>query len=271
MSLRPTTLVLGAGASVDYGFPTGRKLVIEVCEKLKQRNDDFTEKMERIAGFDYKALSEFGSALDMSMLPSVDAFVERRPEFLNVGKAAIACSLMPKENPDNLRQRREDVHFYEYLFGIINSENVLENGNLSIVTFNYDRSLEAFLFSAILNAYGTDEQKTLELLDSIPVVHVYGSLGKFVRAETDAEPEGRNYDPTVDVKPLQIATKGIKILSEAEDTSPELERAKELLRQANTICFLGFGYHPRNIERLGINDMDHKLQITRIHVWYGRS
>jgi hypothetical protein len=31
MIIEPTVLILGAGASADYGFPTGRKLLLDIC------------------------------------------------------------------------------------------------------------------------------------------------------------------------------------------------------------------------------------------------
>jgi hypothetical protein len=52
-----------------------------------------------------------------------------------------------------------------------------EDNKLSVITFNNDRSLEAFLFLSLQNLYGFDVKTALERLDKIPIVHLYGSLG----------------------------------------------------------------------------------------------
>jgi hypothetical protein len=40
----------------------------------------------------------------------------------------------------------------------------------------------------------------------------------------------------------------------ANTSTSELEAARQLLMTAETICFLGFGYHPINLERLKLMD-----------------
>jgi hypothetical protein len=62
----------------------------------------------------------------------------------------------------------------------------LDDNRLSIVSFNYDRSLEHCLFESAKNRYcinhvGVDEakeQRCKEKIGAIPIVHVYGSLGR---------------------------------------------------------------------------------------------
>src|SRR5262249_53254614 len=49
--------------------------------------------------------------------------------------------------------------------------------NLSVLTFNYDRSFEQFLFLALQDRYGIGPTDAANLLDEMPVVHLHGSLG----------------------------------------------------------------------------------------------
>ena len=44
MITRPTVLILGAGSNVEYGFPTGDKLRVEIIRGL----GDATIKMHRL-------------------------------------------------------------------------------------------------------------------------------------------------------------------------------------------------------------------------------
>jgi hypothetical protein len=37
-------------------------------------------------------------------------------------------------------------------------------------------------------------------------------------------------------------------------TGPTIEKARDALRNAHLICFLGFGYHPGNLNRLDITN-----------------
>ena len=39
-----------------------------------------------------------------------------------------------------------------------------------------------------------------------------------------------------------------------DKTPPAMEAAIEALNDAETICFLGFGYHPLNVERLRVQN-----------------
>jgi|GEM_PF-6684648 len=45
-----TVLILGAGASVDYGFPLGHQLKTKICEGIKSVN--FHKISEQINGWD---------------------------------------------------------------------------------------------------------------------------------------------------------------------------------------------------------------------------
>ena len=49
MITKPTVLILGAGASVDYGFPTGRGLVSLICSECKSGGSIFEFLTERMA------------------------------------------------------------------------------------------------------------------------------------------------------------------------------------------------------------------------------
>ena len=75
----------------------------------------------------------------------MDAFLEHRPELRRIGKAAIAYVLIGGENPDLLF--RDMGNWLGYLYNYIpNPLRRLASGTVSFLTFNYDRSLEHFLF-----------------------------------------------------------------------------------------------------------------------------
>src|SRR5690606_24349576 len=85
-----TVFVLGAGASNPYGFPLGGKLLSLVWESTSNAAVD--HPLCKL-GHQQAELDAFAEALAASNRPSVDAFLEHRPEFLMLGKRAIALTL----------------------------------------------------------------------------------------------------------------------------------------------------------------------------------
>jgi hypothetical protein len=238
----PTVLILGAGASVPFGFPSGRKLRDEVCTALYRapRNDFRSILMD--CGYNSQHIYDFGKDLHLSMQPSVDAFLEKRLEYVEVGKTAMACALIPCERPYRLLQ-----DWYEYLFNQMGDTlEDFRNSQLSVITFNYDRSLEHFLFVALKHSYGLSDEECCEQLKAVSIVHVYGTLGGRLYYEEESRP----YDNEVTLDAVKRCASTIRVLHEGTIDDPELAVAHKLLNAAGVICFLGFGYHRVNIERL---------------------
>ncbi|MCI0427904.1 MAG: hypothetical protein L0Z46_07820 [Nitrospiraceae bacterium] len=247
MIRRRTVLILGAGASAPYGFPVGRKLLMDVVHELGQP----TSQLSRILpedDIDTIYIERFREDLDRSMQPSVDAFLEGRQEFVDLGKIIIAASLIPYEDEAAL-QRGPETKWYEYLFSQIGptiEEYTQSARNLSVLTFNYDRSFEHSLYLALKARHGLCPPQALELRRLVRVLHLYGDLG-----ELDYEsPEGRPYDPRVNARVARRWAQRIRILHEGQMDDEVFREARAILEPAEGVCFLGFGYHPRNVERL---------------------
>jgi hypothetical protein len=176
--------------------------------------------------------------------------LNRRPDFLEVGKFAIAYCLMPFEDEAKLYQPTgaRGGDWYEYLTTKLDApfEQFGEN-KLSIITFNYDRSLEHYMLTALQNLHGRSFEECANKLARIPIIHVYGQLGKDPYPRPNCHP----YRPERDrYASIVRAAAGITLLHEK---ASQLQEAQELLRAARRICFLGFGYHPLNVERLTIS------------------
>jgi len=245
MVINPTVLILGAGASADYGFPLGRGLRDLVCG-IK---DGLTAAVIQNAGYSLDLLLEFVDNLRHSGFTSVDWFLEERPKYIEVGKAAIAASLIPYENPDKLfPPHAPQKHWYELLLNVLdNPLGSFESNNLSIITFNYDRSVEHYLFTTLATRYGSIE-RAVDAMNNFSIVHVHGSLGGLLPLVS----RGRHYEPILNSESVQIAAKEIIIVGEASGETAEFENARSLLKKARRIVFLGFGYHPESVKRLGI-------------------
>lgn len=108
------------------------------------------------------------NALQNSVAPSVDFFLENNEKFEEIGKLAIAFELILHEDYKQLR-REQKKRWYETLFHLMVQGGRFDQNRLSVITFNYDRSLEAFLFRALGNLYGLDAGR-------VPSVRQFNSL-----------------------------------------------------------------------------------------------
>ncbi len=252
-----TLFILGAGASKPFGYPTGIELRESIITVTKEK-----EIVQSLGGHvdvhnDRVQLYEFINAFKGSGVYSIDSFLEYRPEYMYIGKMAIAASLIEKEVDNHLRTT--EGNWYMYLFDRIKvSFEKLDQNNISFITFNYDRSLEQFLFEAIRNLFGKKPEECAEKIEKIPIVHLYGQLHPLPWQEES----GIMYSPNKRlIKRLKTAPITIKIISDERevDSSEEFQKAYKLVKDARRIYFLGFGFDETNLKRLKISLMKEKM------------
>jgi hypothetical protein len=254
MIKRRTVLILGAGASAPFGFPVGRALRIKIVADLQKSASQLSLLLVE-SGYAEGQINRFRDALQLANQPSVDVFLEHRSEFKNIGKLAIAASLIPYE--DEKKLFGVDDNWYEYLFSRLGpSKQDVMNSKLSIITFNYDRSIDHFLFASLRNSFslGTDETRKI-LTENIPIVHVHGKLGK-LPFEDDGRGDSRSYTPSEpgsEAGLAMAASSAIKIVHEGTKDDPDFIHARKIIESAELVCFLGFGYLEANIERLQVH------------------
>ena len=205
MITKQTVLILGAGASVPYGFPTGRSLLLQITDELAPGRA--TGLRQTLHPFSHEHTSEFIAELLASNQPSVDAFIENRPSFTDIGKTAIAIKLIDCENQHTLT-RAANLQWYEHLWNQLGTRRQeFLNSKLSVITFNYDRSLEYSLFNSLRSAFGLSvDEASQDLRDTIPIIHVYGQLG----LPAFFDPDGRSYTSNSDEPNVKKAVSGIR-------------------------------------------------------------
>ncbi|ATC65860.1 hypothetical protein CMV30_18970 [Nibricoccus aquaticus] len=242
MVSKRTVLVVGAGGSMPYDYPSGQKLVYDIASQLGRPTA--LGNLMRDLEFTNDAQLAFARTLRRSHAGSIDAFLELNDEFLAIGKAAIAASLAPLEEEEALLRKPD---WYHYLAQKIISN--LKNGTaeqLTVVTFNYDRSLDYSLKLALENHFPASTAAKFSAL--LKIIHVHGSLCPLPGDANSSEPY-RSYGDS-SVERIQQSAKSIKIIHEHNDDSPELGLARAELMAAERVCFLGFGFHPTNVRRL---------------------
>ena len=152
----------------------------------------------------------------------MDVFVQSRQEYLDLVKAAI---LLPVRHTD------------------------LQLSRLSIITFNFDRSFEWRLFEAIRGRYGVAPGLASALCEHVPVLHAHGMMGApSWRANVR---DGLDYGANLTAGDLRRRKDNIKIVHRGD---PDLLRndIRRRLQECGRTYFLGFGYHPLNLEKLGV-------------------
>jgi len=106
---KQTVFILGAGASVPYNYPTGLKLKqqimdnidFEIAREEKSKTVIKATKNLLIRGIyqnNAERFIEMKENLLKARRSSIDAFLECRPKFCDIGKLAIACELIECEN-----------------------------------------------------------------------------------------------------------------------------------------------------------------------------
>lgn len=117
---------------------------------------------------------------------------------------------------------------------------------LTIVTFNYDRSLEAYIHAVLQARFGMTEFEAADTLSQIPIIHVHGMLGDYPT---------HPYAVGADSDDYHAIAANIQIIHEIEDrdggfANPMFEAASTALRNAERVAFMGFGWHDDNVRRL---------------------
>jgi hypothetical protein len=265
MLTKRTVLVLGAGASKPFGFPTGLELSDIVSRQFQKGQQIFNNL--GVLGHSETVMADFREKFYKSGRNSVDAFLEHREDLLEIGKLAIAATLIPKENEEDLFTYKDS--WLRLLYNNMNAsfEDFGKN-TLSIITYNYDRSVEHFFMTSLQNSYRREIKDCLEVLNKIPIIHLHGSLGPLPWQVKPGEPN-RPYHYGYDNDILEVARRHIKIIHEDIDDvrDADFALAKKLLNEAEQILFLGFGYDPINLERLKIRDINPNGKTIRGTSW----
>jgi len=250
-----TVYIFGAGLSKAYKFPTNSGLRDRIVQLLNWNGEDKSvqKSIEILREFncEFPDIQRVRKDLIRSF-NTIDEFLEMRTNKAErkIGKLAIAMALIEKEIPEISELTNKNDDFYWFIFHRMadettNAENFKDN-NVSFVTFNYDRSFEHVL-SKKLASYYPDimPHKVHSIMHEIKIVHVHGMLGGMEWQESP-----REFNPRLDKGTVEIASKGIVTFDEVKGSDSTYTEAKALIKEAQHVYFIGFGFHPRNLQRL---------------------
>lgn len=201
-------------------------------------------------------LFDFQRDLQQKTNDTVDEFILQNPSHRFVGKVLLAQEIMlemyEKKDSDLVlksfagRSYNDHRNWYQQLInqicnGTTDSESLMEN-QLSIVTFNYDHSLEQALQANLGN---TEIHQGTDYKDVVDIFHVNGTPSKLPPVVMDVG------------EFILKCAKTFHLVNEDVDSKVEKDRekAREAILAAERIFVIGFQFDPYNVKAIGLQDV----------------
>jgi hypothetical protein len=253
---RKTVFVVGAGASIPYGYPSGSSMLNEA----RAISIDDLRAMTNVGPRD--TAERFKAALRDCESDSLDSLLELRPDLDEIGRRYIAHRILTAEN-QNYDRRPSHGDWLSYLFNQMDTGRTLDsflNNPVTFITYNYDRRIEYQISRGLHARYVEAEQEVDDRVTEHwlknPVIHLHGSVGSLIEhsgfVPFGAREDGDDVDHSIRRWTL-TASKSIRIVHQADGNSAEFQAARMALSKAECVIFLGFSFGRTNVDRLGFN------------------
>ena len=268
-----TVIVLGAGASAEVGLPVGAGLAESIAKLVHFENNlpafaeqaDFQVHLQNncqrrgeIVVYHMDAGREIARGIESAR--SIDRYIDRfhDDQFVrDTGKAAIVHCLLKAEAESKLARWPQKPHalkgtWYQEL------EHILFDGlrrrdvakvfhNLIIVCFNYDRCVEQFLINSLKRSFSLEHEESEKLVnENLTVMRPYGGLG---RLKSGLSKDGLDFGQQTDVPNVFVLGRRIRTFTEQIEGGA-VDVIKSAIEEAQTLIFLGFGFHQSNLSLL---------------------
>ncbi len=275
-----TLFIIGAGASVDYGFPLGSQLINDVRTLLKLSYDTIGHlkgDKTMIAAMKQHCSQNSGSFQDYffaaqmvfgglrSGVLSVDNYVHThadKPLVAVLVKMAISTLILRYETASSLN-RDYTMNFmsnslpsgtwlesfckYHFAMHQATKLDMIFN-DVAFISFNYDRCIERGLSIGIANYFGLNDDQAKKACLNLRLLFPYGSLGDLMQGNSINH---LAFGSPNNIDNLLAAAKNIKTFTEGTANQNFRDEVADLLNWCQTIVFLGFGYLGLNLELLG--------------------
>lgn len=275
-----TVFVVGAGASCELGLPSGDQLKTHISRILDIR---FQDGMRMSSG-DHRVMDAIRRSLvqpdggrgnanplihkcwqirdNLDAAISIDNFLDAHAgdtDLELVGKLGIVKAILDAERASKLRLREAGMGKFDSRgisdtwfrsFFRMASENVRRNQvenifeNVAFVTFNYDRCIERCLAQQLAEYYSIGDAEARNIVSRLEIHHPYGIVGDLPwhgRGVEFGDNEGAD---------LLECSKRIKTFTEGVADGADLNAIRSLIQTAEVLAFIGFAFHPMNMELL---------------------
>lgn len=251
-------LIVGAGASVCCEFPLGKDLIPMLCSGLRElcpALSDSDDGMEQAEG-EHQRLAR---VCRDTTFETIDELLIRRPDLRSAGSLAIAAVLATKQiSVAKYRKTHSTWHntIYKRLFRETElwrrDRSIQAPPEIGMVNFNYDLNVQVGIAIRHHADSGCEPADAWALATQCPIVHVHGALS----LDNDIIEVLANDHHKLQVsleslrgmaKRLALSTDEAKLFNDES-----LAIARSWVRHASEIMFLGFGFDPCNLNRIGI-------------------
>lgn len=269
--MKKTVFILGAGSAKDYGFPISSELNDFIYSNYLRLYKIHVYPEDTYGFRDWNQLQ--GQEMELYLTPQkkliesfkrididMDLLASRQPDkFLDFGKRALIYSLLEFEmkTKDNLKSGWHKELFNQLTKMLITPESIndFSTDDITFITFNYDRTLEQFLYNQFMQNWPNHRDEVKDIMQKMNIIHIYGKIADLdwqVPEKDFSIPYGYNIRLT-DKNLLNQVKDNIKLRH--QERSPELlEYSINKIKEAETIYFFGFGFGPDNLNILNIPD-----------------
>lgn len=304
--MNKTVLVLGAGASYEVDLPVGATLKSRIAQLLTMKVEEgYLRGGDSVMVDCIRSLAKQGpnprdinpllaaSRQIVSAMPqaqSIDNYLHQRRDDSNIvqlGKIAVVRAILEAERRSKLaydKQQRPfepskvaSTWFNGFLQLLTEGCGRGELGprlsQLAVISFNYDRCFEHFLFWYLRNYYGLDDTMAASLAMQVEIYHPYGQVGHLrwnlpgsVAWSVTASPDAVKVDFGAELSATAIVQLAgqVKTFTEGADPgSSQIRGVRRAVQDAGRIIYLGFGYHDQNMKLLYEQPRNNSLRPAR--------
>src|SRR6516162_3764670 len=265
---KPTVFIVGAGASAECGLPTGSQLKDRIRGGLGfqfeggqlRKGDEALLQLLRGRFSQVNPYIKAGHELSATIttFPSIDEALHwwrPRLEIVELGKLAIAHYILDAERRSPLAGKQRSVNIEAAndtwlatfismaLSGLEQRAVSRAFENITIINFNYDRTIETYLYSALQRRGGISSEEAKQCVTGLKVIRPYGSIGKLDWQEQAGIPYGGHENSVA----AQVE-KNIRTFTEQAQEETVSASINQALGNAEIAIFLGFGFHQQNMK-----------------------
>jgi hypothetical protein len=286
-----TTLIVGTEASCELQMPSGVELLSRVSQGFdftrfgteRQTRDglmlgQYLGKLAARLGKPEAVMHEAAERIRHAskLAASVDTMLEQYSDdpvitaclklaivhFIGQAEGRSILRLTPRAEGDLPIQGTENwLYQFAQLITAGVSRSKVERcfDELTIICFNYDRSIEHFMPHALVMAYGMPLKDAQQLVAAkLKVIHPYGTVGRLPWQSGDLPDSEWGTEGAWNIH--NLATH-IRTASEAERDHVMLRSIRAAISGAKRLLFLGFGFQPQNVEMLIDYSLSHEPEV----------
>jgi hypothetical protein len=271
----PTVFIVGAGASAEFGLPTGGAIKEQIARSLNFRRDADGQflgdsNFHKLLGDRFQGNLDLytngGIELSETMEPfeSIDEALQwfsSRPEVVTLGKACIVRHILaaerrsvlfhsttPELTPNKSYPEAWASHLLSMAIGSFKREETEAIfSRLKIINFNYDRTIEHFLFSTLVVQFRLAREEAQRAIANLKIIRPYGVVGPLSWQVANASVAvAFGADLARDHDRLFGLVNNIYTFTE-QASGLVKSTIEEAINGAAVIVVLGFGFHQQNM------------------------